>query len=257
MRRLLPSSLLALAVALPPGLCQLKDKLKDAPPKPLYAIQLAADAGKTTKLTIRGVRLDTATEVRVGEPKSAGRVVGKGRKASISGQMTADLIGDTEIDVELTLPAEAAGGLVPLSLIGPGGESKPITVLVNDDMSRVKETEPNDGFKQSMPVAVPSIVAGSFRQPQDVDVYRIDGKAGDGLRIEAQARRCGSPADPLLTLYDAAGRVVAAGEPSGEGREQLIRVTLPRDGTYFVSAIEGFDHGGPMFAYRLVVRKEK
>src|SRR4051794_34577357 len=116
MRNLPLSVLFVLVVAHPHGLGQPKDKPKDLPPRPLYALQLAADPGKTTKLTVRGLRLDTATEVRVGDPKSSGKVVGKGRKTPISTQMIAELVGDTEIDIEVTLPAEVPGGVVPVSL---------------------------------------------------------------------------------------------------------------------------------------------
>ena len=95
----LPLLMTALLV-LTPALGQNKDKSRDAPPKPLYALKLAADPGKTTKLTLRGLRLDTATEVRVGEPKSSGKVVGKGRKAGLPNpQMNVEVVGDTELDV--------------------------------------------------------------------------------------------------------------------------------------------------------------
>jgi hypothetical protein len=229
---------------------------KEGPPKPLYALQLAADAGKTTKLTIRGVRLDTATEVRVGDPKSSGKVVGKGRKTPISNQMNAEVVGDTEVDIEVTLPAEVPGGAVPVSLVGPGGEGKPFLLLVNDDTPRVPEKEPNDGFKQAMPLTAPVVVEASFKQPQDVDVFRIEGKAGDKFRIEVQAKRYGSPAEPMLTVYDASGRVVATGETSTSAPDPVIGVTLPKDGVYFASVIEGFDQGGPMFVYRLTFRRD-
>ena len=107
---------------------------------------------------IRGVRLDTATEVRLGDPKSTGKVVGKGRKTPVSMQMSAEVVGDTEIDIEVTLPADVPGGVVPVSLVGPGGEGKPFNLLVNDDTPRVPEKEPNDGFKQAMPLTAPVIV---------------------------------------------------------------------------------------------------
>jgi Bacterial pre-peptidase C-terminal domain len=246
-------TLLAVA-ALPRAGGQPKDKPVEPPPKPLYALQLAADAGKTTKLTLRGVRLDTAIAIHVGDPKSTAKIVGKGRKTPISNQMNADLVGDTEIDVEVTLPAEVPGGMVPLAVVGPGGESKPIAVLVNDDTPRVKEKEPNDGFKEAMPLTAPVIVEASFKQPQDVDVYRIDGKAGDRLRIEIQARRSGSPADPMLSLYDSASRIIAVAQAASEGKDPILVVTLPKDGPYFISVIEGFDQGGPMYVYRLAVR---
>jgi hypothetical protein len=229
-----------------------KGKSKDAPPKPLYALKLAADPGKTTKLTLRGLRLDTATDVRVGEPKSSGKVVGKGRKAGLPNQqMSVEVVGDTEIDVEVTLPSEVPSGIVPLTIIGPGGESVPMTLLVNDDTPRVAEKEPNDGFKQAMPVTAPQIVEGSIKQNQDVDVYRLDVKAGDKLRIEVQARRAGSPVAPMLMLYDSGYRIVATGD-SVDG-DPILRWTATKDGTYFVSVLEGNDQGGSMFAYRLVI----
>jgi hypothetical protein len=239
-----------------PAVSQDKGKSKDGPPKPLYALKLAADPGKTTKLTLRGLRLDTATDVRVGEPKSSGKVVGKGRKAGLPNQqMSVEVVGDTEIDVEITLPAEVPGGIVPLTVIGPAGESVPMTLIVNDDTPRVAEKEPNDGFKQAMSVTVGQIVEGSIKQNQDVDVYRLDVKAGDRLRIEVQARRAGSPVAPMLTLYDSAYRTVTTGE-TVDG-DPVLRWTATKDGTYFLSVLEGNDQGGSMFAYRLVVRTEK
>lgn len=248
--------LLCVVLLVPRTAGQPKERPKEAPPDALYALQLAADPGKTTKLTVRGVRLDTATEVRLGDPKSTGKVVGKGRKTPILMQMNAAAVGDTEIDVEVTLPADVPSGVVPVSLIGPGGEGKSFNLLVNDDTPRTAEREPNDGFKQAMPIADPVVVRGSFKQPQDVDVYRLDGKAGDKLRVEVQARRYGSPADPMLTLYDAAGRVVAAGEAATDRPDQSLRATLPKDGLYFLSVIDASDQGGPTFVYRLAVRRE-
>lgn len=237
-------------------LSQPKDKPKEPPPHPLYALQLAVDPGKTTKLTLRGLNIDSATEVRVGEPKSSGKVLGKGKKVAVPNQMNAQVVGDSEIEVEVTLPKEVPGSEVPLTLIGPGGEGKSMTLLVNDDTPRVQEKEPNDGFKQAMPVKAPVIVEASFKQNQDVDVFRLDGKAGEKFRIEIQAGRFGSPADALLTIYDVEGRTVATGEAPVGGRDPIVRLSLQKDGAYFISVIEGFDQGGANFVYRLAVRKE-
>lgn len=248
--------LIASLVAFSGAVGQPKEKPKAAAPRALYALQLGADPGKTTKLTVRGIGLETVTEVRLGEPKCSGKVIGKGRKTPPANPMTVSLLGDSEIDVEVTLPAEIPGGVIPLSLVGPGGEGKPITLLVNDDTPRVAEKEPNDGFREAMPVTAPVIVEASFKQPQDVDVFRLDGKKGERYRIEVRAGRYGSPADVMLTLYDAAGRTVATGDVPAGGRDPVLRVTLPKDGSFFISAIEGFDQGGPGFVYRLMVRRE-
>jgi Bacterial pre-peptidase C-terminal domain len=256
MNRPLPFLLLVPVLFLARSAGQPKEKSKDPPPRALYALQLAADPGKTTKLTLRGTGLDAATEVRLGEPKSTGKVVGRGRKTPVPNPALAQIVGDSEIDVEVTLQAEVPGGAVPLSLVGPGGEGRSMTLLVNDDTPRTPEKEPNDGFRQAMPVTAPVIVESVFKQPQDVDVYRIDGKAGDRFRIEAQAGRAGSPADVMLTLHDAGGRTVTSGDVPAGGRDPVLRITLPKDGVYYISVLEGFDQGGPTFVYRLAVRRE-
>jgi hypothetical protein len=252
--KLLPA-ILCLGIVVPPVTGQRKGKSDSPVPRPLYALTLAADPGKTSKLTLRGLNLDTATEVRVGEPKSSGKVLGPGRKTPVANPLNPQAVGDTEIDVEITLPVEVPGGTVPISLMGPGGEGPAMLLLVNDDTPRVPEKEPNDGFRQAMPVSVPQIVEASFKQSQDADVYRIDVRAGETYLIEVQARRYGSPAEPLLTIYDADGRTVADGEPIPGSTDPRARLTAPRDGHYFLAVLEGFDQGGPQFVYRLSVRR--
>ncbi|WP_020475288.1 PPC domain-containing protein [Zavarzinella formosa] len=252
MRSLLPALVLFV-----PAFAQNKDKPKDPPPKPLYSFQLAVEPGKPTKLTIRGLRLDTATDIRVQEPKSTGKVLGKGRKSAVGNQQSADVVGDSEIDVEVTVPPEVAGGLLAISLIGPGGESKPCAVAINDDTPRLAEKEPNDGFKEAMPLTVPVVVTGGFKQAQDADVFKFEAKAGEEYAISVQAKRLGSPADVLLSLYNADQRVIATGEAREDNPDPALTVKIPKDGPYFISLLEGNDQGGNNFNYRLIVRKTK
>lgn len=254
MMRWLP--LFAGPLVLVPCFAQNKDKPKDQPPQPLYALTLAADPGKTTKLTLRGLRLDTVTEIRLGEPKSTGKVLGKARKVGMpSQQMNVEAVGDSEVEVEVTLPAEVPGGRIMLTAIGPGGESKAMPLLVNDDLPRTAEKEPNDGFKEAMPIAVPALVEGTIRQNQDVDVYRMTAKAGEKFRIEVQATRAGSPVAPMLTVFDSAGRIVCTGETTAESSDPIARFEAKQAGDFLLSIIDAHDQGGPMFAYRLVVRR--
>ena len=247
--------LVALLAAAPSAAQKKKDPLKEAPPEVVVTLPLAVDPGKATKLTVRGVRVDTVTEVRLSEPKSSGRLLGKARKVPVPNQQSPAQVGDSEIDIEVTLPAEVPGGVVPFTLIGPGGESRPHELIVNDETPRVAEKEPNDGFRDAQPISVPAVVEGSVRQPQDVDVFRVGGKAGEKLAFEVQARRFGSPVDAMLTLYDADGRIVATAEAAA-GRDPLLNVTLPRDGAYFLAIIDAHDQGGPIWLYRLLVRRD-
>ena len=51
--------------------------------------------------------------------------------------------------------------------------------------------------------------------PQDVDVFRFEGRAGQRVVAEVLAARLGSPVDSFLTVYDAQGRVLAANDDHG------------------------------------------
>jgi hypothetical protein len=256
-RRLLCSFACVLAVSPSVALAQPKKDAKDAPPQIIVAMPLAANPGTMTKLTLRGVRLDSVTELRVQEPKSSGKLFGKAKKVPVPNNANVNQVGDSEIEVEITLPKEVPGGAVPFAVVGPGGESKPHQLIVRDETPVIAEKEPNDGFKQAQPLTPPCVVEGSIKQPQDVDVFRFEGKQGQRLAVELQARRFGSPVDGMLTLYDEAGRTVATAEAIAEHGDPVLNVTLPRDGAYFIGLIDANDQGGSIFVYRLLVRVEK
>ncbi len=218
---------------------------------------MAVEPGKTTKLVVRGLRLDSATGIQMQEPKSSAKLIGKAKKVPVPANATPDQQGDSEIEIEITLPKEVVGHVVPFSVIGPGGESKPHQLIVKDDTPIVVEKEPNDGFKQAQPISLPCIVEGSIRQAQDVDVFRFEGKKGDRLVLELQANRFGSPLDGILTLYDDAGRVLASADDSPGSIDPILNVTLPHSGSFFLSLIDAHDQGGSIFVYRLIARLAK
>jgi hypothetical protein len=91
-----------------------------------------------------------------------------------------------------------------------------------------------------------------------VDVFKIEGKKGDKLRIEVQAARYGSPVDAVCVLYDSSRAVVASASESPGAPDPVLNVTLPSDGAYLLSVQDANDLGGGTFGYRLVVtRPEK
>ena len=65
-----------------------------------------------------------------------------------------------------------------------------------------------------------------------------------------------SPVDALLSLYDSERKLLAAVDDVGGSPDPIISIVLPRDGTYFLTAIDSHDLGGPQFGYRLLLRKE-
>jgi hypothetical protein len=162
-------------------------------------------------------------------------------------------LGDTQVEMELTLPPDHPSQTVTVSVVTPAGESPAHPLLVERDPI-LAEKEPNNGFRAAQPIAFPLELQGSIGQPQDVDVFRFEGKAGQRLVVEVFAARFGSPLDPLLTLYDSGGQVVAGSDDVDGSTDARIDVALPRDGVYYLSVADANDQGGPHYLYRLSAR---
>jgi hypothetical protein len=248
---------IAAAVFFQPAPAQRRSERKELPPRIIVAMPLAIELGKATRVTLRGQRLDGVTAVRMQEPKSTGKLLGQAKKVPVPNQANPEQVGDSEIEIEIALPVEAPGNVVPFVVIGPGGESKPHHLIIRDGTPVIVETEPNDGFKQAQPIKIPCAVEGSIRQAQDVDVFRFEAKQGEQLVFDLQANRFGSPLDGVLTLYDARGRIVASADDSADSLDPILNVAIARSGTYYLALIDAHDQGGSIFVYRLVARRGK
>jgi hypothetical protein len=77
-------------------------------------------------------------------------------------------------------------------------------LLLVDDLP-VRPRGPGDG---AVLLALPAAVWGTFREAT-LDRYRIEVAAGERISFEAVSNRFGKDADPLVTIRDATGRVVA------------------------------------------------
>jgi len=221
-------------------------------PQVLVAAPLGVTAGQPTRVTLRGLRFDGG-EVRCHHPKVTVKLLDKPAKvAGVQPQM-AESLGDATVDVEVTVPDDAAPEFVTLAVVTPAGESRPHKLLV-DDALVVVDKEPNNGFPTAQPLTLPATVSGAVQAAQDVDVFRFEGKAGQTVNCEVLANRLGSPLDGSLTLYDAAGVALAVADDTADTRDPVLTFTLPKTGTYYLALIDADDKGGPSHVYRLLVR---
>ncbi len=214
-----------------------------------YTLPLAVPPGYAGRVTVRGFGLDTATEVTA--DGATVKIVGKPRKASPPQNVPPELTGDTEVDVELTLPKDSAGPHVAIKV----GTADGVKLLVVRGL--VAEREPNDGFATGQLLIPPLTLHGVIDKPRDVDVYRFVGRKGQRWNFVVTARKLGSPVDALLTLYDAQRRVVESCDDAGGDADPSFMVTLPRDGVYYLSVIDSHDQGGGIFPYLLSVSAAK
>ena len=128
-----------------------------------------------------------------------------------------------------------------------------------DDSAGMPRKEPNDSTQAAQAVTLPLIVNGRIDRPDDWDVFRFEGRAGQQIVAEVRARRLESPLDSVLELFDAAGNRLAFNDDHEDKSDalrthhadSLIRFTLPADGTYYVRLGDAQYQGGPEYAYRL------
>jgi hypothetical protein len=228
---------------------------KDAP-RVLLALPLGVKVGTTTKVTIRGLKLDAATELRFPGTKATAKILSKA-KAPPPDKMPPNRVGDTQFVAEVVVPADVSGPALPFVVLTPQGETPPHQLLLDTGRPVTPEKEPNEGFRQAMTIPLPQVVEGSISRPRDVDVFAFAGKAGQRVAFEVQAGRHGSPLDAVLTLYGPDGaQLLSTDAAEGKGDPRL-EITLPRDGVYHLSLIDAHDQGGPLQVYRLAGRVVK
>lgn len=121
------------------------------------------------------------------------------------------------------------------------------------------EAEPNDAPESAQALSLPCVVNGDLDAAGGRDLYRFSGKRGETLYVDARAQALGSALEPVVTVRDARGAVVAAGAFDTNaapwaavcGRDPSVGVTLPEDGAYTVEVADLLGRAGGELAYRL------
>jgi hypothetical protein len=231
---------------------------KKAPPDPKprisMAIPLSAAPGATSKITIRGLNLDQATEIKFAEPIEGASVIVKSKgKAEMPKESDPAVYGDTKVELEVKLPAEMAEGKMSLIAVNAAGATAPHDLAV---VKTVPEKEPNGAFATAQPVESGQTVQGAISAPLDVDVFKIEGKKGETWTFEVEAQRRGSVLDPMLTVHTSAGRILAVSDDTTSSRDAAVKVILPGDGSYTVTLMDAHNAGGAMHVYLLRARRD-
>lgn len=131
--------------------------------------------------------------------------------------------------------------------------------FVLDTLPECIEQEPNDEPGAAQKLTLPMIVNGRSDRPGDWDVFEIEGKAGETIVAEVQARRLGSPMDSMVQISNAEGKIIALNDDhfdvaSGlntDHADSYVMVKLPADGKYFVHIGDTRRQAGKEVAYRL------
>jgi hypothetical protein len=165
-------------------------------------------------------------------------------------------VGDSFVDLEFELPADFAGGELPIVVTSDDGASQPYRLLVMPPARLVAEAEPNEGFRKPGKLAADQWVLGSIQQQRDVDVFQIEAQAGHSLTAEVVAARRGSALDSLLMVHDAAGQLIVQNDDRPEHRDSLVSFKVRSSGVYFLTLIDAHDRGSSAQPYLLQLRVE-
>jgi hypothetical protein len=105
-------------------------------------------------------------------------------------------------------PPAGEAGIHPFTVSKAGFISNPLPFAL-DTLPEGFDEEPNNSPEHAQKVALPIIINGRIDTMNDRDVFEFEGRAGDIVVAEVQARRLDSPLDSVIKLTDAAGKLLA------------------------------------------------
>ena len=217
------------------------------------AVPLGLAAGTTAKIVVRGLLLDQASDVHLQDSPSGGKIaiklLSKG-KIGVPDKFEAKAAGDTQVEIEVTVPSDAPAGEANIVVTAPSGPTPPHPLLIAAKGTLLADKKAGS-FRDAQPLAVGQSVDGTIESARQVHVYRIDATAGETIVADVEAARKGSLLDSLLTLYDAQGHVVATNDDYKGTPDSHLKATLPTAGPYYLSLIDAYDSGSPAHVFRL------
>ncbi|MFC1782047.1 hypothetical protein ACFL02_00500 [Planctomycetota bacterium] len=135
-----------------------------------------------------------------------------------------------------------------------------------DTLPECIETESNNTINDAERIKLPITVNGRIDKSGDIDVFQLNGRAGDKVVAEVYGRRLNSSLDSLLRLTDSAGNILEWNDDHILKDEHLhkdnlglvthhadsyLTFELPKAGAYYVHLTDAQHHGGAAYGYRL------
>jgi len=166
----------------------------------------------------------------------------------------------THVEVEFVIPDRTRPGLWHLWAGGVKGIADgPNLVISNDDVYDETSAPNGDWRKGAL------VVDGSLDQPEEQDVFRFEGVAGEPLHFWTLAAQLGGRyLDTVLQLSDSSGKKLAENDDVVPGIGTLVGnpdstlfYTPQQDGPLFLTLKDRMGRGGPGYQYRLNVNRER
>ncbi len=156
-------------------------------------------------------------------------------------------------------PSLSEPGIHAFSPADKGWSGANPVVFSVDTLPESVQTQQSSGAAHARRIKMPQIVNGRIDHPGDAQFFRIEGKAGEEIVAEVEARRLGSPLDSTLTLTDAHGKQLAFNDDFEDKGAALLThqadsrliYRFPAKGAYILQLADAEQNGGSDFTYRL------
>jgi hypothetical protein len=162
------------------------------------------------------------------------------------------------VKMQLTVDPAAALGVRDFRLASTLGISS-IGQLLVVDHPVLEEKGLNNTVAQAQAIQLPAVVCGKIEALEDVDCFRFRVEAGQTLTFEIRCARLQDRihdlqkhADPMLTLYDASGRELAANDDCFFA-DPYLSYTFTKAGEYVIQVRDSNYDGDPRWVYALLV----
>ncbi|HSQ57044.1 MAG TPA: PPC domain-containing protein [Gemmata sp.] len=227
-------------------------------PMVTHASPVALERGKTSEVTVSCRTSSLAGAYRVlfeGEGISAEPLP---PKQALKINPAGGVPNLQSLQLKVTVAADAALGVREFRIATRHGISS-LGQLVIVDSPVVPEKTGNNTPDKAVQVPVPSVVCGRIEVAENVDYYKFTAKAGQILsfevfcaRLEDKIHDLQKHADPLIAVYDATGKELAASD-DGFFADPVLSFAVPKDGEYRVAVRDAKYDGDPRWVYALTV----
>lgn len=164
----------------------------------------------------------------------------------------------TSVKLKVTVSATAAIGVREFRIGTAQGVSSLGQLIITADPVVVEGKAINEPEKAQV-VPVPSVVCGRIEAAENRDYYKFPAKAGEMLtfevfcaRIQDKIHDLQKHADPLVRVFDMAGRELAASDDSYFA-DPLLSYKIPADGEYLIEIRDAVYDGDPRWVYALAI----
>lgn len=228
-----------------------------APPRLTLSVPAVVVPGVTNTLRIRGLRLGEVQRLELRTPMGNQALsIPKSTTVPVPDRFKAEQVGDGQMELDCFVPGGVPEGTnAVLVAASPVGESAALPLVVVNAGAWNPGFKPSGGFADAPLLPPGTWIAGALSDRREVAVVRIEARAGQRLRAEVWATRCGSTLDGALSLHDTRGAVLHRVDDT-EGRDPVLAWTVPATGGYFLSLAGMDERPAPTHTYLLRVGLE-